>query len=120
MAESVHLPCPQCGDMLSVVQESPGHEKRCPKCGATFTPTQDSPDTVILTVTDVPATHERAVGGDHIYVDWQPGDIILGTYEVRGLLGQGGMGKVHRVYHRKWDTELAVKSPAVWMDLPDQ
>ena len=43
--------------------------------------------------------------------DWQPGDVLGNLYEVRAVLGEGGMGKVYRVYHRGWDLELAVKSP---------
>jgi WD40 repeat protein/serine/threonine protein kinase len=44
-------------------------------------------------------------------VEWSAGDIILNLYEVKGLLGEGGMGKVYRVYHKGWDVDLAVKSP---------
>ena len=51
---------------------------------------------------------EQAVG-----FEWKPGDVILGLYEVRGLLGEGGMGKVYRVHHRSWGVDLAVKSPRV-------
>ena len=47
---------------------------------------------------------------------WQVGDTILGVYEVRAMpnghpYAEGGVGLVHRVYHREWDIELAVKSP---------
>jgi WD40 repeat protein/serine/threonine protein kinase len=47
---------------------------------------------------------------------WNVGDVILGLYEVRALsetlpYAEGGVGIVHRVYHREWDKELAVKSP---------
>ncbi|MFE9356275.1 protein kinase [Streptomyces olivaceoviridis] len=41
---------------------------------------------------------------------WQPGDVVLGLYEVRDVL-QGGMGVVHRVRHRGWRIDLAVKTP---------
>ncbi|HEV7501009.1 MAG TPA: protein kinase, partial [Vicinamibacteria bacterium] len=43
--------------------------------------------------------------------EWQTGDIVLGLYEVAGLLGQGGMGRVYRVHHRGWGVDLAVKVP---------
>jgi WD40 repeat protein/serine/threonine protein kinase len=43
--------------------------------------------------------------------DWQEGDVILDLYEVKGELGQGSFGKVHRVLHRSWHMDLAVKSP---------
>ncbi len=40
---------------------------------------------------------------------WKTGDIILGTYEVRGRLGKGGFGEVYRVHHKSWNMDLAVK-----------
>ena len=43
--------------------------------------------------------------------EWNVGDIILDTYEVTGLLGEGGMGKVYKVHHRNWKIDLAVKCP---------
>ena len=47
--------------------------------------------------------------------DWNLGDVILDTYEVLGLLGEGGMGKVYKVHHRGWNVDLAMKAP-----LPDR
>ena len=44
-------------------------------------------------------------------IAWEPGDVVLGLYEVEGVLGQGGMGRVYRVRHRGWDLDLAVKAP---------
>ncbi|GMV99130.1 MAG: hypothetical protein AMXMBFR84_02690 [Candidatus Hydrogenedentota bacterium] len=48
---------------------------------------------------------------DRAPAEWKPGDVILNLYEVKSVLGRGGMGTVYRVRHRGWDTELAVKSP---------
>ena len=42
---------------------------------------------------------------------WAPGDVIADLYEVRGVIGQGGFGRVYRVHHRGWNTDLAVKQP---------
>jgi serine/threonine protein kinase len=42
---------------------------------------------------------------------WQPGDVILGLYEVREVFTSGGRGLVYRVRHRGWNMDLAVKSP---------
>ncbi|MEV4998552.1 WD40 repeat domain-containing serine/threonine protein kinase [Streptomyces niveus] len=42
---------------------------------------------------------------------WNIGDVIDGKYEVIGLLGRGGMGRVDRVRHVGWGVDLAVKSP---------
>jgi WD40 repeat protein len=44
-------------------------------------------------------------------VSWRPGDVVLGLYEVAGVLGEGGMGRVYRVRHRAWGLDLAVKVP---------
>lgn len=42
---------------------------------------------------------------------WAVGDLVLDLYEVRDVIATGGMGVVHRVWHRGWDVEFAVKSP---------
>ncbi|MCX5789784.1 MAG: protein kinase, partial [Elusimicrobia bacterium] len=44
-------------------------------------------------------------------LSWKPGDVIDDLYEVRDVLGEGGFGSVHKVYHRGWRMELAVKAP---------
>ena len=48
---------------------------------------------------------------ENIPIDWQVGDIILGTYEVRDVFTTGGMGNVYHVHHCGWNIDLAVKSP---------
>ncbi|WP_395292569.1 protein kinase [Kitasatospora hibisci] len=42
---------------------------------------------------------------------WRRGDVVLGLYEVLDVVRTGGMGLVHRVRHRGWDIDLAVKTP---------
>ncbi|MFF3316173.1 protein kinase [Streptomyces sp. NPDC003035] len=42
---------------------------------------------------------------------WRRGDVVLDLYEVLDVLDGGGMGLVHRVRHRGWNTDLAVKVP---------
>ena len=82
------------------------------------------------TLLDAPPSHTRterpgpAIGGDlsppaHLGTHplkqeaeaWPPGTQLLDTYEVKGLLGVGGMGKVYRVHHKSWNIDLALKSP---------
>ena len=62
-----------------------------------------------------PSSGEAAVAQraaeDGVGAVWSPGEVILGLYEVKGLLGEGGMGTVYQVHHRGWNTDLAVKSP---------
>src|SRR5262245_50870904 len=63
----------------------------------------------------VTASGERPRGADGIPLVWEPGDVILDLYEVRAFdertpFCEGGMGRVHRVWHRQWQTHLAVKS----------
>ncbi len=47
----------------------------------------------------------------NVPIEWNIGDIILDTYEVRDIFTSGGMGNVYRVHHRGWGMDLAVKSP---------
>jgi tetratricopeptide (TPR) repeat protein len=42
---------------------------------------------------------------------WKVGDIIRDDYAVTGILGEGGMGIVYKIYHRSWGMVMAVKSP---------
>jgi WD40 repeat protein len=52
----------------------------------------------------------KADGGAAV-AEWAVGDVILDEYEVTGVLGEGGMGKVYKVHHRNWDMDMAVKCP---------
>jgi tetratricopeptide (TPR) repeat protein len=45
---------------------------------------------------------------------WKTGDIIVGQFdefEVKGTLGEGGMGTVYKIHLRKANIDLAMKSP---------
>ena len=53
----------------------------------------------------------RRAAEDGVTAIWKPGEVILGLYEVKGTLGEGGMGTVYQVHHKSWNTDLAVKSP---------
>ncbi|MDM8550593.1 protein kinase [Desulfobacterales bacterium HSG2] len=46
-----------------------------------------------------------------VKADWKAGDVIDSRYEVKELIGRGGMGTVFRVRHREWHIDMAVKMP---------
>ncbi len=50
---------------------------------------------------------------------WKIGAIVDGKYDVKGVIGRGGMGIVYHVHHREWDVELAVKMPLSYSEASD-
>jgi WD40 repeat protein/serine/threonine protein kinase len=50
-------------------------------------------------------------GGRAPAAAWQPGDVILDLYEILAVHKSGGMGLVYRARHRRWNIDLALKSP---------
>ncbi len=74
-----------------------------PKDAQTPTPVPDGRETMVAEPGAGPAAASPAS-------DWRPGAVVDELYEVRGELGKGGSGTVHKVYHRGWGMELAVKS----------
>ncbi len=52
-----------------------------------------------------------ALSEAEVPAEWRVGDTILDLYEVKQIHDGGGMGLVYRVYHRGWNTDLAVKRP---------
>jgi WD40 repeat protein/serine/threonine protein kinase len=92
--DKVTIHCPRCATPHEVDATLLGSQGQCRPCGATFAMLAAEP----LIDFDAPA-------------EWRPGDRIAGLYEVKAVLGEGGMGKVYRVHHQGWDLDLAVKSP---------
>ncbi|MBF0193763.1 MAG: protein kinase [Magnetococcales bacterium] len=102
--------CPRCGKAVrGVPDEYVGQSMNCPGCGDSFiihaTTLSDGDGGKLI--------GNRSGGGnpDDVPVDWNLGDFIMGMYEVTGVLGEGGMGKVYKVHHVGWNMDLAVKSP---------
>ena len=87
-----------------------GQLGRCTACSRTLYVKRTTVDTALSTSEGGEGSLIEA-SEDGVPVEWQVGDVLLGLYEVTGVLGQGGMGKVYRVHHRRWGVDLAVKSP---------
>ena len=46
---------------------------------------------------------------DAAQVELQPGQIIANRYEIKELIGQGGMGAVYRAFDKNRDEDIAIK-----------
>jgi WD40 repeat protein/serine/threonine protein kinase len=114
----VRLTCPACGVSASAPSSIAGRSVRCAKCQHTFLAPEwpvaepEPGDDAAPTVAEV--ERESAVQTARprpAAPEWRTGQAVLGLYEVMGVLGQGGMGRVYRVRHRGWGVDLAVKAP---------
>ncbi|MDX2092993.1 MAG: protein kinase, partial [Kofleriaceae bacterium] len=81
-AEVAHLLCPSCDAEPSDLVAAPG--KTCPTCGATLI--------------EIDPHHDPTLG-----------EVIDGRFEIRGRLGEGGMGTVYRAWQRSIGREVAIK-----------
>jgi len=100
--------CVVCGQPFAAAAD----EDRCPEHAGSAGAEAAAPAPVMLLAEEAgPAATRRFPTAALVPGTWEPGDLLLDLYEVRGILGQGGMGTVYRVRHRGWNTELAVKSP---------
>ena len=99
---SLRTRCPHCDAVYRVQQEHLGKRARCAKCHDIFAVDRSR---------SAMADAQRAARMAAAFRDWEIGDTILDLYQVRELVGEGGFGKVYRVFHRDWQLDLAVKSP---------
>jgi len=100
-----------------------GRNARCSQCNTRFVvrsgkgeqiaPKRSSDGAKVASASKPPEDTKPSPGNieDGVPAEWNVRDVILDLYEVIGILGQGGMGKVYKVHHRGWDMDLAVKSP---------
>lgn len=54
---------------------------------------------------------EVSPANEEVPTVWHPGQLIMNTYAVQQILGQGAFGTVYKVHHLGWEVELAVKTP---------
>ncbi|MCD4673016.1 MAG: serine/threonine protein kinase, partial [Anaerolineaceae bacterium] len=73
----------------------------CPECASSIV--QSSPVVAVRSQTSPSEPVSSEI--------WQAGQTLLDTYEVKGKLGEGGMGIVYRVHHNAWNLDLALKQP---------
>ena len=99
----------RCGNQMRVRMKHFGRMCRCTKCRFPIYVTYDNVDPP---VTAADREVARVFAEDEVPVHWEKGDLLVGLYEVRDTLGEGGMGVVYQVYHRGWGRHLAVKCPA--------
>jgi predicted Zn finger-like uncharacterized protein len=109
--------CPGCKATYKVDDSHLGRNARCAKCGTRFkittvfsdasprAPTKQTASKVPSPAAAGPSDEANGPAG------WNVGDVILDLYEVTGVLGEGGMGKVYKVHHRGWNLPMAVKCP---------
>ena len=107
--------CPKCAKLYRVDGTNLGKAVACAVCQTQFIPvlTDQTPDRLppSASAPQSAADGHRRVAADGVPEIWAEGDVILDLYEVKGLLGEGGMGQVYRVHHRGWNLDLAVKCP---------
>ncbi len=97
-----------CGHTMRVRRRHFGRLCRCKNCQY---PIYVSADNVQPPLSPADKNVFRCFEDAEAPPNWETGDLIADLYEVMGTLGSGGMGVVYRVYHRGWNTDLAVKSP---------
>ena len=98
----------KCGHSMRVRRHHFGRMCRCTRCGF---PIYVSYDNVYPPISPTDRSLFRCFQEREIPAYWERGDLLMELYEVRGVLGRGGMGVVYRVFHRGWGMDLAVKSP---------
>jgi predicted Zn finger-like uncharacterized protein len=109
--------CPGCNATFKVDDSHLGRNARCARCGARFKIESTRAGAAPSTPTKQRRSEAASAGTpglsaeEKVPAQWNVGDVILDLYEVTGVLGEGGMGKVYKVHHRGWNLDLAVKCP---------
>lgn len=99
--------CAECGKRMRVKPKHVGHTARCKNC---LQPIYITHENVTPPIRPFDRSGPRYFTLEEVPIHWQPGDLFMDLYLVREKLGEGGMGEVHRVRHRGWGADIAVKS----------
>jgi WD40 repeat protein/serine/threonine protein kinase len=89
----------------------------CPACGQQYINLPQIADNKMTTCTVCKAQFVirdpvgKSLAQETNVKEWQVDDVILNLYVVKEVLGQGGFGKVFRLFHQAWELDLAVKTP---------
>ncbi len=102
-----------CGHTMRVKKKHFGRMCRCTHCTYPIFITFEN---VSPSVDQADRESLRYFDEEHVPLLWERGDLLMEMYEVLDVLGEGAMGKVYKVHHRGWDTDLAVKTPKVPTD----
>ena len=123
MSITTSCPNPDCGKQFRVSKDTVGRTARCKACGTRFRVAAGRGELVSGSSNSRKSKSQESgkasaevprpatPSPDGVPADWNIGDVIVDLYEVTGLLGEGGMGKVYKVHHKGWNMDLAVKSP---------
>jgi hypothetical protein len=117
MAIQTICPNPACGKPYQVTEDTVGRKARCQACDTRFVIRAGQGELISLARDDdsvagasgagaFSASARSAAAGrtftieESVPADWLVGDVILDLYEVTGILGEGGFGKVYQVHIR--------------------
>ena len=94
-----------CGHVLQISDRDLGRTLRCPECEGFVYIAHE----LVVPVAQAPPSQHY--DDDEVPADLKPGDRFMATCEVRELIGRGGMAYVHRIHHKGWGVDLALKTP---------
>jgi WD40 repeat protein len=121
--------CPHCNTVYSVPEVRLGRRGKCCECGSAFTielPAEDIrrlPSDTDTGGCNIPLSHDQTAEDTHrLACDTDTGSLDLplsttesstqlGRFEIRGTLGTGAFGTVHRAYDPMLQREVALKVP---------